>query len=314
MFIRCSEVGCMKILFVHEKLGAFGGAEGNILVTATELKARGHTVGLLHGAPTGKGHESWLSTFEHLFALAGSFGGCAETAACEAFRPDVIYVHKMANVETLEQLAASGVPLVRMVHDHDLYCMRSYKYNYLTRHVCDRAVSPFCIFPCGAFVSRDREGAFPIKWVSYRNKLREIELNRGFSRLIVATQFMKGELLRNGFAAEKVEVHAPVPPGARPTWHSSFSGRNVIIYAGQIVRGKGVDVLLEALAKVSEPFKCLVFGDGEHRPYCEKLSRRLGLAERVEFKGYVPPEEIEAWYQECSVAAVSSVWPEPFGM
>ena len=34
----------MRLLFVHERFGAFGGAEANVLVTAHELRRRGHTL------------------------------------------------------------------------------------------------------------------------------------------------------------------------------------------------------------------------------------------------------------------------------
>ena len=37
----------------------------------------------------------------------------------------------------------------------------------------------------------------------------------------------------------------------------------------------------------------------------------LGLADRVKFKGFVPQEELKTYYRECSVVALSSVWPEP---
>src|SRR5207249_11950495 len=128
-----------------------------------------------------------------------------------------IYVHKLADLPLIEALLATGVPAVRMVHDHDLYCMRSYKYHYFSRHICTRPASPYCIFPCGAFMGRNHDGGFPIKWVSYSAKKKEIELNRRFDRLVVATQYMQQELLRNGFAADKIEIHPPVPClGDRP--------------------------------------------------------------------------------------------------
>jgi glycosyltransferase involved in cell wall biosynthesis len=225
----------------------------------------------------------------------------------------VIYIHKVSDVELLQQLLDSEIPIIRMVHDHDLYCMRSYKYNYFTRHICERALSPYCVFPCGAFIARDHDGAFPLKWVSYTTKLRELELNRKFHRLIVATQFMKDELLRNHFDANQIELHAPVPPKGDTSWVSSFSSRNVIVYAGQIIRGKGIDVLLESLSQVEVPFSCFILGDGDHREDCEKHSRKLGLTDRVFFKGFVSQEEIAAFYRQASVAVVSSVWPEPFG-
>jgi glycosyltransferase involved in cell wall biosynthesis len=301
----------MKVLFVHERFGAFAGAESNILATAGELKQRGYTVGILHGTSTGKGEEVWRETFRDFFPVGGPRTGVS--AAVAAFQPDVLYVHKMSDLTVLEELLASHVPVVRMVHDHDLYCMRSYKYNYLTRGICDRPLSPYCVFPCGACVVRNREGGFPVQWVSYTAKVRELQLNRKFQHLVVATQFMKRELLRNGVAEDRIEIHSPVPAAAEAEIHSNFSDRNRIIYSGQITRGKGVDVLLEALALVRVPFECLIFGDGNHRAFCEKLCRRLGLDGRVQFKGYVSPETIVPCYQECSVVVMSSVWPEPFG-
>jgi glycosyltransferase involved in cell wall biosynthesis len=303
----------MKLLFVHERFGAMAGAESNIFATASELKRRGHQVGILHGRSTGKGEAAWEDTFERRFPLRPNRNATRVAEVVEAFQPDVAYIHKTADLELLEALLGVPTPVVRMVHDHDLYCMRSYKYNYFTRRVCDRAASPFCVFPCGAFVARDHEGPLPLRWVSYSSKVREIELNRKFERVIVATHFMKEELVRNGFDSKIIEIHPPVPRAGDPATRSTFSDRNLILYAGQIVRGKGVDVLLESLALVTEPFECFIFGDGNHRPYCEQLSRKLGLGARVHFKGYVPQEELKFYYHEASLAVVSSVWPEPFG-
>jgi glycosyltransferase involved in cell wall biosynthesis len=198
-----------------------------------------------------------------------------------------------------------------MVHDHDIYCMRSYKYNFFTREICTRAASPFCVFPCLASVVRNPGSGFPLKFVSFAEKKEEIALNQRFDRMVVVTNYMRDELIRNGFDPARIEIHAPVPREGDPDLRSSFSDRNLIIYAGQIIRGKGVDVLLEALAQVKTPFECIILGDGNHRSKCEELARRLGLADRVHFKGFVPQEELKNYYRECSVVALSSVWPEP---
>jgi len=303
----------MKLLYVHERFGALGGAESNILETAGALQRGGHVVGILHGPSTEKGLSAWSNAFPHRFPLAQGDNAAPTLAALNEFQPDAVYVHKLADLEVLATLLDSGLPLVHMVHDHDLYCMRSYKYNYFTRHICGRPASLSCLFLCGAFVTRSHEGRLPVQWTSYSSKVKEIELNKKFHRLIVATQFMKEELLRNGFEPEKIEIYPPVPPPGNASWHSNFSDRNLIIYAGQITRGKGVDVLIESLAHVRAPFECLIFGDGNHRAFCEQLCRKLGLAGCVHFKGYVPPDELKIDYRECSVAVVSSVWPEPFG-
>jgi glycosyltransferase involved in cell wall biosynthesis len=217
----------------------------------------------------------------------------------------------MPDLGVLQALVASGRPLVRMVHDHDIYCMRSYKYNYFTREICTRAASPYCIFPCLASVVRNTGGGFPLKLVSYADKKREIALNQRFDRMVVVTTYMRDELINNGFDPARIEIHAPVPREGDPNLRSTFSDRNLIIYAGQIIRGKGVDVLLEALARVKTNFECIILGDGNQKAECEALSRKLGLQDRVHFKGFVPQEELKQYYRECSVVALSSVWAEP---
>jgi glycosyltransferase involved in cell wall biosynthesis len=300
----------MKLLYVHDRFGALAGAETNIQITAAELKKRGHSLAILHGPGTGKGEETWSELFLR-FPLDEKDNRSATQSALQQFSPDLVYVHKMADLAVLEALAASGFPLVRMVHDHDIYCMRSYRYSYLSRKICTRPVTLYCLFPCGAFLTRNREGAFPLKFVSYRQKKKEVQLNQRFHRMFVVTTYMKEELLRNGFDPEKIEIQPPVPRMGDPSLRSSFSDRNLIIYAGQIIRGKGVDVLLESLALLETPFECIILGDGSHRPYCEALSRKLGLNGRVQFKGFIPQAELKSYYQECSVVAISSVWPEP---
>jgi glycosyltransferase involved in cell wall biosynthesis len=303
----------MNLLFLHERFGAWAGAEANALATAMELKARGHRVGLVHGPPTGRGEQDWNQTFESRYPWIPQRPGEAVERAIDDFKPDVIYVHKSSDLKVLEVLVDSEVPVIRMVHDHDLYCMRSYKYNYFSRAICTRAASPYCVFPCGASIQRNRQGILPVQWVSYFAKKKELRLNRQFHRLIVATHYMKDELLRNGFDSKQIEVHPPVPhiPDCSPS--SSFGERNLLLYVGQVIRGKGVDVLLESLARVPLPFECLILGDGNHRTYCMELARKLGLQDRVSFKGFVPQSELSKYYSECSLLLMSSVWPEPFG-
>jgi len=303
----------MKLLFVHERFGALAGAEVNVLLTAGELNRRGHQVALVHGLPTGKGEEAWRGTFPMRFALDDHDSAAVAKQAVDEFSPDAVFVHKMPDLTVIEALSDCGVPVVRMIHDHDLYCMRGYKYHYFSRQVCTRPASPFCVFPCGASLARRAGPGLPVKWVSYTAKRREIELNRRFECMIVATDYMRGELLRNGFSPDQIETHAPVPLRNSEAPPSSFGACNRIVYAGQIVRGKGVDVLLEALTLVRVPFECVIIGDGNHRAHCERLSRTLGLDGRVRFTGFISQEKIGEHYREASIAVMSSVWPEPFG-
>ncbi|MDX1952002.1 MAG: glycosyltransferase family 4 protein [Verrucomicrobiota bacterium] len=300
----------MRILYVHERLGALGGAEANARITAESLKERGHSVGCLHGPGTGKGEEQWKQAFNFLYPLEGwSEGRLLEVI--KEFQPDIFYIHKMPDLQLIELLLKTGVPMVRMVHDHDIYCMRSYKYHYFSRKICTRAASWYCLFPCAGMVVKNHGAGLPVKFLSFREKLREIRLNQQFDRMVVVSNYMREELLKNGFDGSRIEIHPPVPRMPATNIQSSFSDRNLIIYAGQIIRGKGVDVLIRALAQIKTHFECVVLGDGNHKRYCEELVQKLGLSNRVKFEGFIPQEKLTAYYKDCSVIALSSVWPEP---
>lgn len=297
----------LKLLYVHESFGSLGGAEANVLITATEMRRRGHSVALWTQRSTGRGEEGWTKTFgDNVWYL----GEDDLTAVRAAFSPDVVYVHKWDHLPSLAELGESGLPLIRMVHDHDIYCLRSYRYNVFTRQVCQRKASPFCVFPCLAMVKRNRDGWLPFKWVSYFDKRREMKLNRRFHRFLVVTEYMRRELELNGFDPTRIETFPPVPR-AGESISPSFSSRNLLIYAGQIIRGKGVDVLLRSLARVKTKFELVILGDGNQRAECEKLAVTLGLSDRVRFVGFVPQAELKAYYRDASAVLISSVWPEP---
>lgn len=304
----------MKLLFVHNNFGAFGGAEANIHLSALELQKRGHQVALLFKKTTGNNEAGWQDAFPLRFQLSPTEPVKSATDALARFSPDLIYLHNFDNLDAMEALIRSEVPTVRMVHDHQMYCMRGYKYNYFTRNICTRAASVRCIFPCLASIARNTSGGFPIRWASYLDKRREINLNYFCERLVVYSDYSRQELVRNGFGADKIEICVPMKSWGSDGPVTTMGGRNRILYVGQIIRGKGVDVLLQALARIKSPFECVIVGEGSHRKYCEKLSAQLGLTDRVRFAGYVLPDALTSYYLDASVFAMSALWPEPFGM
>ncbi len=79
------------------------------------------------------------------------------------------------------------------------------------------------------------------------------------------------------------------------------AGRNALraegevrfVYVGRLVEWKGVDLLLRAWSRLPEGLgaRLEVIGDGPLRADLEALSDHLGLSGKVEFSGYLPPEE-----------------------
>jgi len=91
----------------------------------------------------------------------------------------------------------------------------------------------------------------------------------------------------------------------------------VIGYAGRLVPEKGVDLLLEAVAGLPGVWRLAIVGSGPELKRLELLAHRLGLADRVSFKGDIPSLRMPAFYRELDVLVIPSRsrpnWVEQFG-
>ena len=80
----------------------------------------------------------------------------------------------------------------------------------------------------------------------------------------------------------------------------SYGGRQ-LIYVGSLIQRKGLDLLLSALARTSEDIRLMVVGEGQERELLAKQAKELGIAERIEFKGYVEGEALRNLYAGSDV-------------
>ena len=138
--------------------------------------------------------------------------------------------------------------------------------------------------------------------------------------LIAGGRTARERLIRLGARPEKVEVlhqfgldpgtFRPPAPGERP-------GVFTVGFAGRLVREKGVDVLLRALAALGGEWRALLVGDGAQRPELEALAASLGIRERVEFTGWVDQPEVPACLRRMHAMVFHSrttpAWAEQFG-
>jgi glycosyltransferase involved in cell wall biosynthesis len=91
-------------------------------------------------------------------------------------------------------------------------------------------------------------------------------------------------LIQNGVDLSEVDTARPVEG---PLPGQTDPGDFVIGYIGQLIRRKGVEVLLEALSRLpASGWSCSVIGEGPERERLIRLAERLGLGARVTFLGY----------------------------
>jgi glycosyltransferase involved in cell wall biosynthesis len=71
-------------------------------------------------------------------------------------------------------------------------------------------------------------------------------------------------------------------------------------------RYKGLDVLLEALSQLGEPFHLTVVGDGELREEYERQARQAGIGDQVNFVGRVTDDELRDQYAAAAIYVLPS--------
>ena len=133
-----------------------------------------------------------------------------------------------------------------------------------------------------------------------------------FDRLVVLSEFMKGRLVANGLPEGKIALEPPDPAEFPKPSGAEVSGPVDLLYAGQLLRGKGVHVLLRAMSMMRRPRTLDVVGTGNFEAYLRRLAERLGVAERVRWRGAVA--NAADWMAAAACVVVPSVWQEPYGL
>ena len=85
-----------------------------------------------------------------------------------------------------------------------------------------------------------------------------------------------------------------------------------LLFVGQLIRGKGVQLLLRAMARMKTRRTLDVVGAGNLEPALRALADKLGLADRVRFRGF--RTDPQAWMRAAACVVVPSVWQEPYGL
>jgi glycosyltransferase involved in cell wall biosynthesis len=142
-----------------------------------------------------------------------------------------------------------------------------------------------------------------------RLRRRERKVYQGVSRLVTITEALR-EFLEDRFGP--LAPVAVVPDGARLPEESSplpsrLDGESLrITYIGQLYPWKGVDTLLLAMKELVE-HELTIVGGLPPEPDLErtrKLARDLGVSDRVSFRGYLPPTQLDAERQVADVFVI----------
>lgn len=306
----------MKILYLNEYCGYFGGMEQNIADSVLGLSKKGHSCFLAYAQKTSHQSKEFQNLFQNTFLcqeLQSSSLRSKEAIDLQEIvkqiNPHVFYFHRITSLPSLKILRQAKS--VRMIHDHELCCPRGSKYYIFSKKICTHKADWRCTFD-GAFLKR--KSTFPgIEGVNISKKIKEISRNYDLDLVLVASQFMQTELLQNGFPPEKVKM-LPLAILKKDIPFTEVPLSKKILYVGQLVSGKGVDLLLKSLKNINCDFVLDIVGHGKSEKKLKILAQKLNLTSKINFHGWIAPEQLERFYLETQIVVMPSRWAEPFGL
>ena len=310
----------MRVVLLAEVLG-IGGLPNYVLMLARLLINSGCDVLVAHGSRVLPAHlEVDGLPLAYLPGLAPSWDPSeAEKAVARlcAWAPNVVHVHLCSNLAIIDGLLQSGMVLVRSFHDFTSLCLRRGRRRWPGDR-CQRAVGWACV-TWGCVLSPPAAGHFTPSLANLPAKIRERDRYKFFDASVVASTYMAGTLRENGFSPSSIHVvphfsqfedAAPGPIVERP----GVPGQDrpfELLFSGQAVTGKGLEILIAALAGVRGNWHLKVLSDGPRLKAAKAKAAIAGIGDRIEFLGWAPQAATREHYELADLFVLPSMWDDP---
>ncbi len=141
---------------------------------------------------------------------------------------------------------------------------------------------------------------------------QKIALNR-LSRVMVGSNFMRSSLSRM-FGISAVITRLGAKKDLLGYKASPPEAPFQVIFVGNLITKKRPKISIEMLAALKDlDLRLVLVGDGPEREALVKLSEKLDVSQKVDFKGRLSTEDLRKELQRSHVCVVPSMW-EGFGL
>lgn len=298
---RSTVSAAMRVLHVIDVVSPVGGAQTYLHGVAKMQLAARHEVAVVHADRDGSVPQGVLSK---------QLQSAATDEWVTRFDPDVVHVHGPTLPRELEHLRSS-FPLVHGLHDFGFACASGSKY-FRSGSECRRSHGPGCLTLGPAQGCPHRLDPRPL-FTQYRRIEVDLPKLRRGAAVVAHSRYVADVAVANGIPVSSLTT---VPHGVqRSPEPPPLSDARTAVFAGRIVPDKGLDVLIDALARIGGLWdELVVIGDGWDVGRCRRLAAKRGVDARVTFLGHRPAAEVRAAMVRARVVVVPSRWPEPFGL
>ncbi len=285
----------MKILWINDNPNFSGGAERYIYDLTSSLDTYEHY--LLYKFDTNLDIE-----------FSKPFKGCFPLVELQDqvknIQPDLIYIHNISDEKIQSLVNEMDVKSIRFIHDHKLFCPREHKYTLLSNKVCTKKVGVGCL-SCLFYNHKTKKLVSPKQIYKWQDGLA------GNSKLIVASMYMKEQLIEYGHKADSIFVKNLYSRFSNIDSQRSKSNEpkenEYFLYIGSMLKGKGFDLLLQAFEGISHPFSLKVLTNNAD-------VAKLGSDKNVRYYVNANDAEIKDFIKGASAVVIPSIAPETFSL
>lgn len=227
-------------------------------------------------------------------------------AVIAEFHPDVVHLHNIyhqLSPSVLRPLAQHRIPNVMTLHDYKLACPT---YQFLDHgQICEACLGGHFFH---ATTRRCKDGSVSASLLATVESYAH-GITHAYSpvRLFIApSRFLADKMAEANVFPDRMRVlnHFIDSAGIQA---KSDAGKG-FVYAGRLSAEKGVDVLIEAAARLPA-ITLEILGDGPARPELERLADRLAPG-RVNFHGRVGKDAVHTAMRSALAVVVPSRWYE----
>lgn len=323
----------LRIMHVQGEYFREGGAESYLHSVMAAQKKRGCHVGVLYNSERPQGHGNAPDEFFCPPSFGLRTGLMTRGTICnliEAWQPQVVHLHvshyRMSPV--LVRLLSRRLPTVQTIHDTLFLCLKQIAATSLTLSPRILPDGKACLIPVGwrcadaGCVSqlRSQDGWFRTLRGALETLYRTSAC-RSVDRLLVSSEFTRQDLIRNGFADEKITT-VGIATEFPSEWERAAreacdppEGTPLVLFVGKLVQAKGVWIFLDALAQLAHhSWQAVLLGDGPESAAINKHITRLGLADRIRIEPAVHRSRLGDYYSRSRLLVFPSLWPESWGL
>lgn len=272
----------MKFVDVNPFFYPFrGGIENRMHDTARLLAAKGHDVTVLTGRLPGTDEEEMTPEGYRIVRL--------ESKYLNIYNPP--FITSKGVLEALQSMDADAV-----------------NYNYRWAPSYNKDLKKYDGRKIFTYHNMWGEGTGLVGKFSEFNDNRFRPTLDTFDHIVCVSEYVRGDLVRRGIPKERTSV---IPNGIEMPPLVEAEEGDFVLSLGRLVKTKGLDYLLEAMTKVD--CKLVVCGKGPEEKNIRKTAERLGIADRVDMRGYVSEEEKARLMSQCKFFVMPSLF-ESFGI